>query len=601
MTQFTKILFFVWVLLPITSYSQNIDLKLAEQYFSDGDYEKAVSYYQELFENPTVKSTVYNNYLLSLFYLQNFDDASKINKKMIKSFPNNYNYQVDKGVILWRAGEKDKSNKYFEKLIESTENNVNYFNQIANRFIEYDLTDWAQKTLEFGASRGNTFAYNYSLANIYIRLNEKEKLENLLLNAVLEGAMPINYVQNTLQRALQTDDYSRLEQKVVQVLQKQPDNYDLNEFMIWIYYQKKDFYGALLQAKAFDRKNKMGGGKVMEVGEISMKNNDFENAIDAFQYIISNYEQSQYNLPARKNIIYAKEEIVKNDFPIDTLKVNSLVNDYYYVLEIYGSNSKNAELYRRIASLKAFYLDKKDESIQLLEKLISIPGASRKLVSDAKLDLGDIYILKGEPWEASLLYSQVEKDNSDTPMGFEAKLRNTKLSYFKGDFELAKAHLDILKLATSREIANDALDLSLLIQDNTGLDTSTEAMQAYANAELLIFQHKMDEAITTLEKMLIKYPNHSLTDEIYFKIATILIRIGKYEDALQPLQKIDQYYNDDILADDAIMTMAKLYEEKLNKKEIAKELYENIILNHSGSIFVDEARKRFRNLRGDFN
>ena len=434
-----------------------------------------------------------------------------------------------------------------------------------------------------------------------MRANKKDKLQNHLVSGVVESSISLKYAQNILQRSLVMEDYDKLEMKVIQEMQNNPENYALNEMMIWIYYQKKDFYGALMQAKAFDRKNKMGGKKVMEVGEISMKNKDYENAIEAFEYITSNYPKSQYNLPAKKNIIYAKEEVVKNEFPIDTSKVRSLIDDYNYILEIYGSSLQNADLYRRIASLHAFYLGEKEKSIGILEKLISIQGVDRQLVSNAKLDLGDIYLLKDEPWEASLLYSQVEKDNKDTPMGHQAKLKNAKLSYFKGEFELAKAHLDILKLATSREIANDALDLSLLIQDNTGLDTTTDAMKEYSNVELLIFQHKMDEAIRDLDAMLIRYPNHSLTDEIYFQQAQIYLRIGEYQKAVAPLQKIDESYADDILADDAIMLLAKLYEEKLNDKDLAKTLYKSIITDYSGSIYVDEARKRYRELRGDFS
>ena len=600
MGRFYKIASFLLLFVANFSFAQEIDMKLAKGYLSDGEYEKAIAYYQELIENPKVQIEVYDDYLSALFYIQNYEEALKMNKKMSKRFPSNQEYEVDKGVILLKQGEKEKAEKHFDKLISGVPNNINYFNQVANRMIKYELLDWAEKTLEYGAKKGNAKMYNYSLANIYVRSNQKEKLQNLLVNGVVEGSINKSYAQNTLQRILVGDDYDKLEDLLVEKVQEHPENYDLNEFMIWIYYQKKDFYGALMQAKAFDRKNKMGGQKVMEVGDISMKNKDYENAIEAYDYINLNYPESQYNLPAKKKGIYAKEEVVKNEFPIDTSKVQSLIDDYNYVLKIYGSNKKNAELYRRIANLQAFYLDKKDESVKILETLIAVPSASRKLVSQAKLDLGDIYILKEEPWEASLLYSQVEKDNKDTPMGFESKLRNARLSYFKGEFELAQAHLDILKLATSREIANDALDLSLLIQDNTGLDTSTEAMSKFANVELLVFQHKMDEAISELDKMLVKYPGHSLTDEIYYQQAQIFITIGDFEKAVKPLQKIDQFYAEDILADDAIMTLAKLYEEKLNKKEIAKELYEDIVLNHSGSIYVDEARKRYRELRGDF-
>lgn len=581
--------------------AQEIDMKIAQEYFDKGEYEKAVAYYEELFENPSVQPKIYSNYLESLFSLQDYNAAEKMNKQMLKSYPASGDYRVDKGIILMKSGELEKAEKYFEKMVKETENSVADFNQVANRFIFYELLDWAEHTLEYAAENNrNPVSYAYALSGIYIRMNEKEKLQNHLLNGLKNNFFDANYVQNTFQRIYEHKDYEGLEIQLIEMVQEEPENYDLNEMMVWLYYQKKDFYGALIQAKAFDRKNNMGGEKVMEVGEVSMKNKDFENAISAFEYITKTYPESQYNLPARKNLIYAKEEVVKSEFPIDTAKVKSLIDDYHYVLNIYGNSAQNAELYRRIANLYAFYLNEEDKAVQILETLIQVPRADHRLISQAKLDLGDIYLLKGEPWESTLLYSQVEKDNKDTPTGHEAKLKNARLSYYKGQFELAKAHLDILKMATSREIANDALDLSLLIQDNTGLDTSTDALMAFADAELLLFQHKIDEGIHALEAMLIKYPRHSLTDEIYWALAQTYIRIGEVEKALDPLLKIDEFYADDILADDAIMQLARLYEEKLGKPDLAQELYKTIIVDHSGSIYVDEARKRFRILRGDF-
>jgi TolA-binding protein len=213
--------------------------------------------------------------------------------------------------------------------------------------------------------------------------------------------------------------------------------------------------------------------------------------------------------------------------------------------------------------------------------------------------LGDIYLLKSEPWEATLLYSQVEKTHKEMQLGHEAKLRNAKLSYYKGDFELAQEHLDILKLATSREIANDAMDLSLLITDNTGLDSSTTALAEYAASELLIFQNKLDQAQGKLDQMLRKYQGHSLTDEIYFLKANIYMKVGNFQQAITNLGQIVANPQYDILSDDALFLMAKIYEENLNDKEKAKELYNSLLVKYPGSIFTVDARKRFRKLRGD--
>lgn len=587
--------------MSITSFSQKIDMKLAEEYFTNGEYDKAIAYYQDLFKLDQVQKTIYPKYLESLFYTEGYEEALKVNKKMVKENPYDYAYKVDKGVILLKSGEREKSTKYFTKMIDEIGNNSNDYNNCSRQFLKYDMFEWAEKTLEAGVEKTKSdAAFSYALTNVYVRMNEKEKLQEHLLKGVLKGYVNRSYAQNILQRVLVLEDYSGLEKKLLTIIQKDPESFKINEMLIWVYYQKKDFYGALIQAKAFDRKNKMGGEKVMEVGNISMKNKDYENAINAFEYITTNYPNGQYNLEAKKNTIYAKEEQVKSQFPIDTVKVKSLIKDYEDILMMYGANAKNADLYRRMANLYAFYLHNIPKSITILETLVKIPRANRKIISRAKLDLGDIYILKEEPWESSLLYSQVEKDNKDAPLGHEAKLRNAKLSYYKGEFDLAQAHLDILKLATSRVIANDALDLSLLITDNVGLDTSTEAMADYSKAELLFFQNKIDEGFQVLDNMISKFPGHSLTDEIYMLSAKTYIKIGSYKKAEKYLQMINEQYPNDILGDDALITLAKLYEEHLDDKELAKELYKSIITNYSGSIYVDEARKRFRELRGDF-
>jgi outer membrane protein assembly factor BamD (BamD/ComL family) len=213
--------------------------------------------------------------------------------------------------------------------------------------------------------------------------------------------------------------------------------------------------------------------------------------------------------------------------------------------------------------------------------------------------MGDIYLLKNEPWEATLLYSQVEKSNKEQPIGYEAKLKNAKLSYYKGDFELAQSHLDILKLATSREIANDAMDLSLLIQDNLAMDTLGEAMKEYASAELLLFQNKDQEAMEKLEEIIKNYSKHSLIDEVLWQQSQIYIRSNQNEKAIQKLETIVSKYGFDILGDDAHFMMAKLIEEKIGDKDKAMELYQNHLTKYPGSIYSVEARKRFRQLRGD--
>jgi tetratricopeptide (TPR) repeat protein len=252
----------------------------------------------------------------------------------------------------------------------------------------------------------------------------------------------------------------------------------------------------------------------------------------------------------------------------------------------------------------------------------------------AKIELGDIYLLKEESWEATLLYSQVEKTQRETPLGYEAKLRNARLSYFKGDFLLAQEHLDILKQATSREIANDAMKLSMLIKENTIYDTTGAALKEFASIELLLAQNKNNLAlqrlqnfkVTRKEKMSrqealsknLYAPDKSVSnadsvfvdvemdfstiqDDVYWLEANLLLKKGDFVESIATLEKIITEFGEDILSDDAYFLEGEIYEQQLKNNNKAMEIYREFLDRYPGSVYAAEARKRYRHLRGDFN
>jgi len=208
-------------------------------------------------------------------------------------------------------------------------------------------------------------------------------------------------------------------------------------------------------------------------------------------------------------------------------------------------------------------------------------------------------LLIGNIWDASLLYSQVEKDFKEDPLGHQAKLRNAKLYYYKGEFVLAQEQLDVLKLATTREISNDAIKMSVFITENSGLDSTTDALRDYSSIELLLFQRQYTEALVACTQLLKTYPKHELTDDVYWMQATILRETGKPNEALEMLQKISAGYAEDLLGDDALYTSAQIYEYDLKNPEKAMELYKEFLIKYTNSVYVVEARKQFRLLRGD--
>jgi tetratricopeptide (TPR) repeat protein len=265
----------------------------------------------------------------------------------------------------------------------------------------------------------------------------------------------------------------------------------------------------------------------------------------------------------------------------------------------YKQNALNAQLLRNLAAVKAYYLNKVDEAIELLYNFIAQAGVEPVTRAEVKIMLGDIYLLKGEIWEASLLYSQVEKDFKYEAIGQEAKFRNAKLSFYAGDFAWAKTQADVLKGATSKLISNDALDLSLVISDAIGVDTNDIPLKLFSSAELMILQHRYNDAILRMDSINLLFSSNTLGDDIYYKKAAIYLRLGKYAEAEAMYKNILQFYPEDLYADDAQFKLAELYERHLNDKEKAKGAYQDLMTRYPGSIYTVEARKRYRELRGD--
>jgi outer membrane protein assembly factor BamD (BamD/ComL family) len=453
-----------------------------------------------------------------------------------------------------------------------------------------------EKTREFSKSEDK---FAVQLAKLY---RMEGKIPQMIEEYLKFGLVSENkeMVQAILQDELKDEkEIEQLEKVLYTKVQKYPDEAYYSEVLIWHLIQKKEFYKAFVQARALDRRYRKEGVQVTDLGFLAHQNKDYVNSGKIFEYLIKEYPRHQNYSLWRRMLINAKEEVIKSVYPINLDDIRLLITEYSKMLQELGTNQKTLEAVRSKGLLYAFYLNEKDTAITVLESAIKMANGDQQFIDRCKLDLGDIYLLKSEPWEATLIYSQVEKSEKDSPLGYDAKLRNAKLAYFRGDFELSKEVLDILKQATTREIANDAMELSLLIQENTGSDSTEQAMKAYSNAELLLFQHRNDEAISNLNAMEKTFKGDPLEDEIIYLRAMTYLKQGDVEKGVKDLETIIQKFPIELKGDDATYHLAKTYQEKLNQPAKAMKLYQDLLTKYPGSIYGAEARKRFRNLRGD--
>jgi predicted Zn-dependent protease len=574
--------------------------ELAEEYFKNGDCPKAITYYSSLLRTSFEKLAL-KNYASCISKSKTWADGEQFFKKQIKNdAPNAPWYYIYSGVLLEAQGKAQEATKKYGQAVESSGARTDLKRDLAEEFRSINQPEWAKNILlEARAATKRTDIFQLELASVYRDLNEPEKMIDELLSYGMRY-QNTEVVQNMLQDFTKDEKEQALLEKVLyDKIQKFPSEGFYNELLIWYQIQKKDFYKAFVQERALDKRFKHNGARLFSLGQLALQNLDYANAGTIFDYLVKEYPKGQLYPVARRMAIFAREEQVKNTYPIKRSEVEKLLAQYQQLVDELGVNVRTIEAMRNMATLNAFYMDDFKKAIDILQKAIEAGKQEKNFVDKCKLDLGDIYLLQDEPWEATLVYSQVEKSQKDDLLGYEAKLRNAKLHYFKGEFELAKAVLDILKKATSREIANDANELSLLIMDNTGLDSSETAMKEYSAVELLLFQNKKYDAIDSLKHLYAKYQNHSLTDEIIWLKARTYAKLDSNQQALEDLKLLYSKFGHDIYGDDALFTMAKLYQEKMNDKDQAMKLYQELMEKYPGSIFVAESRKRFRILRGD--
>jgi predicted Zn-dependent protease len=594
----------ILLLLSLTSSAfaqKGRDETLAVSYYQNGEYDKAAELYQSLWEKSNYAPQFYTPLFSTYIILKKFDEAEKVVKKEIKKYAQVPQYQIDLGYLYKSKGDLTKSKEVYEKVIKNIKASESDIREIAIAFKTYRESDYEIATYQKGEKifKGN-LDFSYELAQAYFNKGDNVNAARFYIDNIEKSPSNTQQIKNLLQTTRDADKLlAEMETQLYTRIQKKPDNDDYIDFLTWIYIQNKDFEGALVQMKALDKRKSEDGYRVLTIARMAQTEGFYDDAINGFDYVVKRVSKSSLYFQARTDLLNCRKEKIAKTINYTQEDLLGLKADYLSFIAENGKTTLTAQSIKELADLEGFYLHEIPAAISDCETVINMPGVPPQLRDQTKLSLGDFYLMSGDVWESTLLYSQVDKEEKDAPLGEEARFRNAKLSYYKGDFDWAQEQLKVLKASTSELTSNDAINLSAFIIDNLGMDTDTKAMSMYASAELLLFQNKDQEAETKLDSILKLYPGHALFDDIEYTKAEIYVRKREFTRALPLLEDIIKNYGKDIKADDATFLLAQINEKELHNTEKAKELYKSIITDYSNSLLVIEARKRYRALRGD--
>lgn len=577
--------------------------QLALQFYQNQDFEKSAELFEQLYEKKP--SLYYYQFLVfSLIEIKDYGRAERVIKKCQKAEPDAARYTVDLGYVSFRSGSPEKAKKLYEEALKKLGPNQQQVFDLANAFITRSENEYAIRTYLKGRQLlNNSYPFGFELANVYERMGDFKNAMEEYLNMLDFNKSYLNTVQDRIQMTLSFDVNNEKNEILRKILlsraQKDPDNINYSELLWWYSIQQKDFDLALLQAKALDRRFRENGEKLVSLANLAIPNEKYDVAIDCYAYIISKGADGPFYSLGRRELANTRYLKLISEPSPPRKQLEILEKEFAEELVYAGDDPEYITLIKNLAHIKAFYLGKTGASIELLNQAIVMPGVNAAAKAQCKIELADILLFTDDVWEATLLYQQAYQDFKYDVLGQEAKFKNAKLSFYIGEFAWAKAQADVLKAATSKFISNDAIALSLLISENYDSDSNTVGLAMYARADLLDYRNEETMALQVLDSISQVFGDHPILQQVLYKKGEIMRKAGRFAEADSIFQQLVREYPDEILADEALMQAAGLNEKQLKNKEKAMALYQELLDKYPGSIFIPDARKQFRVLRGD--
>ncbi|MFN4026232.1 MAG: tetratricopeptide repeat protein [Flavobacterium sp.] len=589
-----KLLTVLLLFLSVWAEAQNE--QLANNYFDRGEFEKALVSYEELLKSQQGNTNYFQRVVECYQQLQQFDKAEKALQARLDKYRQStllvelgYNYQLQKN--------QEKANKYYDQAIDKIKKNAPEAYGIAYIFERKALFDYALLAYKTALETDPKLSFNFQMAMIYGQKGEPDLMIETYLLEAYQNPQNLPIIQNQLSRFMTEDadaNFNDSLKKALLLRAQKTQEVFWNDFLSWFFVQQKEYGKAFIQQKAIYKRNPDSFSNIVNLAQMAISDNDQDSASEILTFVLENTNDLELLIQAHSYLLDMKiERATAKDYPEITATLDKLIKEF-------GVSPYTLELLALEADFTAFHLNNPEKAKTILKNAMEMP-VNRYQMADLKMQLADILLFEEKFNQALIYYSQVSEDMSGDVTGQEAQLKTAKTSYYKGDFEWASHQLKVLKSASTQLIANDALDLFLLISDNTVEDSTQVALKKLARADFLLYQNKKTEALAQFQLILKEHKGETIEPVTLLRIGKTYEKMGDLTKALDHYADILNNHKDCIYRDEALYYSAEIYNVNLNDAEKAKPLYEEIIFKHEDSIYFVDSRNKYRKLRGDTN
>ena len=587
-----KIIFLFSLFYSLIGFSQ--DDQLAMNYFEKGEFEKALVSFQELLTRQSGNGYYFQKTVECQQQLKQYGVAEKAILNRLDKYKQaallvelGSNYQLQK--------EENKAKKYYELALNEIKKNPMSVFIIAGAFEKKVLLDYALQAYQMALDLDKNLNFNFQMALLYGQKGDSDKMIEKFLEESFKNPQNLIAIQNQFSRFMTENadvNFNNALKKALLIRTQQNQDVFWNQYLSWYFIQQKEFGKAFIQEKAIYKRNPESLFNIVNLAQIAIEEDEKEMSKEILTFVLENTQDMELQIQAH---YFLTEMKINNPFEKDLSAIETELNS---LLKQFGITPYSLKLQILKAHFDTFQMKNPTQGKAILKTALDLP-LNEYQKADVKMELADIFLFEEKFNQASLYYSQIEEDLKNDVVGHEASLKSAKTSYFKGDFVWALKQFKELKSVSSQLIANDALEYFLLINDNTIADSTQTALKQFARADYLLYQNKPQEALLQFQDILKNFKGQEIESVTLYRLGKTYEKLGDYFSALSQYQTIIDKHSDGIYVDEALYFSAEIYNKQLKDTEKAKPLYEKLVFHHEDSIYFVDARRKFRELRGD--
>jgi len=574
---------------------------LAQSYEQIGDYNSAVKLYEELYQSDPANSMYINALYRTYTQLKNYAALVNILDERLKQKPDDVEVYGMLGSTYYLMGNEEKAVEVWNKPFQSGNINPVFYRVVGNFVLERRAFEIAIDLYEQGKKASeDKVLYAFDLARLYSLTMQFEKAaqEYCLILATQPAQRQIveTKIFETINRPGALD-------AMIKVIEGCADKNNLSySFLLArLYSEKKDYQKAYDIYLYIDKAQSSKGRDLFNFARQMYSDKEYKLAADVYKKITDEYPDSPINSQASLGYARSLEASLLEDyektlplwkpyFPLirfQSDKTQEVLSAFNVVINLYKHSEPAYESMLRKAVIQFYLLNDYGEAKRLLEVIVNEAPLSKNS-ADAYLELGNIALIEGKLDEAEEDFSAVLKlMSASEEQKNKAIYKLGKVNFYQGNFDEAKKHLSKVLGNLKDNSANDAIELTLLL--NPQMNDSSNLL-TYAKAEFLCEQKKFDDAAVSYKKLADNQQAFVLRAISAINYGEMLIAVDNYPEAISVLDGLSAEGEKNIYADKAVYLLGKIHQYGIKNFSKAEEFYQKLLADFPKSIYADEAR-----------